>query len=175
MERLRTVAHGVGLLVLLLAVLLAILIAVPGLVGAEGSYVVTSDSMSPAINAGDMVVVRGVDATDIDTGSVITFRSESMAGSVVTHRVVEVVETGEGVGYRTKGDANEEADRSLVKPGQVVGSVWFTLPLVGHLVAFAQSDLGIIALVVVPALLLLGSELYALFLEADDDEEEVVG
>jgi len=170
---LRRAGNLLGLVVLAVAVVLAVLLVAPGLVGAEASLVVKSDSMSPAIQAGDVVVVTGADAMSLSAGTVITYREPG--GTVVTHRIVEVVKTDDGIRYRTKGDANEEPDRALVTPAQVRGTVWFTIPLLGHLVVFANTDLGLATLVVVPAVLLLGSELYSLYSEATTEtasEEE---
>ena len=169
---LRTAANGLGLLVLVAAVLLAVLIAVPGLVGAEASYVVNSDSMSPEIQAGDLVVVSGTDASALSAGTVVTYRAAATSDTIITHRIVDVEETDAGTRYRTKGDANEEADPSLVAPTDVIGTLWFSVPLVGHLVAFANTKLGLLALVVVPAGALVASELYAFYADAYEAESD---
>jgi signal peptidase len=168
----RTVANAAGLAVLLLALLFAVIVAVPGLVGAEASYVVTSDSMSPAIDAGDFVVVGPADADALSPGTVVSYRPVGEERSTVTHRIIGVQETSDGLRYRTKGDANEEADRTLVAPSRVVGTVWVTLPLAGHLVAFAGTDLGLLLLVILPATALLASELYGLYRAAGEPAAE---
>jgi len=165
---LRRAGNLLGLVVLAVAVVLAVLLVAPGLVGAEASLVVKSDSMSPAISAGDVVVVTGADATSLSAGTVVTYREPG--GTVVTHRIVDVVETDDGIRYRTKGDANEEPDRVLVTPAQVRGTVWFTIPLLGHLVVFANTKLGLALLVIVPAIMLAGSELYSLYVDATSDQ-----
>jgi signal peptidase len=169
-DALRTAANALGAVILLATVAVVVVVAVPGVVGAESSYVVLSDSMSPTIQAGDVVVVRDVDAATLREGDVVTFQSAREGGpDRVTHRIVEVVEGDDGRAFRTKGDANEEADSGLVVPSQVVGRVWFTLPLVGHLVTFAGTDAGLVAFVIVPSALLVVTELYSLYRDATED------
>lgn len=166
---LRRIGSLVGLTVLGLAIVLAVILAAPGLVGAESSLVVESDSMSPAISAGDLVVLSATDPTSLTEETVVTFRTQTGDGTLVTHRVVDAQESSDGIRYRTKGDANEDPDRELVAPSQVVGTVWFSIPLIGYVVMFANTDLGLFSLVIVPALLLLVSELYSLYVDATSD------
>lgn len=171
-----TVVGGAATLLLVAAVLFAIVLLVPGVVGAEGSYVVQSDSMSPAISAGDMVVTKAVDADDLETGTVITFRqAASTQNDRVTHRIVGVEERDGEPRYVTKGDANEEVDRELVAPSQIEGKVWFTIPVLGYLVSFAGTDLGLITLVVLPAVALVVSEVYSLYVAAEPEPDKSNG
>lgn len=159
-------AKQVGIALVLLVVVLPLAVyAVPQVVGAEHSYVVLSSSMSPAIGAGDVVIVDDVSPQRIGEGDVITFRGggEGAGPGRVTHRVVEVVEQDGERRFRTKGDANEEADRELVAPDDVIGRVTFSIPLLGHLVSFAGSDAGIVALVIVPSVLLILNEGWRLY------------
>lgn len=78
----------------------------------------SSDSMSPAIESGDLYFVDK--AGTVHTGDVITFETKD---GLVTHRVV-----GENSdGYVTKGDANpstdQEAGRPVVSRESVMGTV----------------------------------------------------
>jgi signal peptidase len=151
---------SVGIVVALaVGLAITVVVAFPQLVGAEHSYVVISDSMSPTIDTGDVVIVRETATESIDRGDVITFRRSERR---ITHRVVEVVENDGSRAFRTKGDANEVADRSLVSAEHVVGRVWFHLPYVGYAMVFASSKEGLLALVIVPATLLVVSESYVL-------------
>jgi len=168
----RRVGSALGLVVVVAVVFLFVSIAVPQVVGTDHSYVVQSDSMSPAIGAGSVVYVNDVSTSDISTDDVITYRSGGAASNRVTHRVVAVVEENGDRRFRTKGDANEGPDPRLVSPSQVVGRVGFHVPYVGYVVAFAGTQLGLAALVVIPALALLGSELWALYQKAETADSE---
>jgi signal peptidase len=121
--------------------------------------------MSPAIGAGDVVIVKDVQPQQLGEGDVITFRSGGQGAGPgrVTHRVVEVVQQDGERQFRTKGDANEEADRELVASDDIIGRVMFSIPLLGHLISFAGSDMGIIALVIVPSVLLILNEGWRLY------------
>lgn len=87
-----------------------------------------------------------------------------------------------GVGHvpRLSEDANEGPDQALVPAENVVGVVQFHVPYVGYVVQFANSDRGLLALVVVPAVLLAGSEVWSLWTAAagsdsDDQADEISG
>jgi len=165
----RRIGNAVGLLILIAVVVPFAVTAVPQLTLADHSYVVRSDSMSPAIQAGDVVIVEDVSADAIDVEDVITFRR---GDQLATHRVVEVVERDGVVQFRTKGDANEEPDTQLVTPEEVVGRVSITIPLIGHVVTFAQTQVGILTLVVIPAAALVVSELWTITLAYRQGESE---
>ncbi|QLH80053.1 signal peptidase I [Halosimplex rubrum] len=168
----RKVLHVGGLVTGLIIVGVFLAIAFPQVAGADGSYVVTSDSMSPAINAGSVVFVDGLPADELSDGDVITYQ---ISDERVTHRVVAVRETDDGREFKTKGDANEQPDPGWVPADRVIGVVAFAVPLVGYVVSFANSDAGLLALVVIPAVLLIISELWDLFRAPPSESEDGVG
>lgn len=149
-----------GLLVFLAVVAVFVVYAVPQVIGADHSYVVLTASMSPAIEPGDAVVVGEVEPAAIEEGDVITFY-RSADEPPVTHRVIGITETSDGYLYETKGDANEEPDANPVPHENVVGTVAVTLPYLGHVIQFANTTEGFLALVVLPFGLLLLSEAYS--------------
>lgn len=169
----RRAANRVGLAVLAAVVFIFLATAIPQLVGADNSYLVQSDSMSPAIDAGDVVFVYDTQPEQIAEGDVITFEQAGAGESDrVTHRVVEVIERDGERQFRTKGDANEDPDPSPVPASRVIGVVGFHVPLIGYVTSFAQTRLGILALVVVPAVLLVVSEMWDLATAMEGDEDE---
>lgn len=159
-----TVVQAVGVVVLIALVAPFVVAAVPQVVDADQSYTVTSGSMEPAIGVGDVVVVRDVPAETIETGDVITYELDGPGNQVErrTHRVIEVVDYGTQERFRTKGDANEDPDKEVVPPDAVVGVVVLTLPYVGYVIRFANTPLGLLTLVVVPAGLLFVTEAWSL-------------
>jgi signal peptidase len=140
--------------------------AVPGLVGAEYSFVVLTASMTPAIAPGDVVIVDERAPAAIATGDVITFVRNGNEVPV-THRVIDVVDGPAGVAFETQGDANGGPDASLIPGENVLGVVAITIPYIGYVVQFTDSPLGFAALVVVPFGLLVLSELWTLFRACD--------
>lgn len=179
-----------GLRVVVIAVLVVLVVAsvahaVPAVIGAEDSFIVTSDSMSPAIEVGDVIYVYHTDAAGVEEGDIISFVSGSTENRVrtdrvTTHRVVEV-QTEEGLQFITKGDANEDPDPDPVGADSVVGRVpsVFGVPLhvpqLGRLLLLAGSTYGIVALVFIPVTLLIGTELYGLARATGTIENETGG
>ncbi len=85
-------------------------------------FQIGSNSMAPAITTNDLIVVK-LSSNDIKEGDIITYED---GDTLVTHRVQSVNQTG----YITKGDANMEQDRAILKD-QVVGKVVKILPQYG--------------------------------------------
>lgn len=117
------------LAVLALAVALAV---VPRALDGAALTVLTG-SMVPTYDPGDMVVVRGVhDArAEIQEGDVVSFQPLPDDPTLVTHRVVDVRSTSEGLLYVTRGDANG-ADDDPITGVQIKGEVVYHVPYVGH-------------------------------------------
>ena len=113
-------------------------------------------------------------------GSVVVYDDPTDAGPPVIHRAHFWVEEGENwydransdyvsaadceemrncpaphAGFVTKGDANENRDARPVAPETVLGKVVLTIPLIGHVVLWANTPVGYISLVLVPLVLLL--------------------
>jgi len=147
---------------LILTLCLVVVVAVPQVIGADESYVVTSDSMSPAIDGGDVVIVTERSPDRIEEGAVTTFVPLRNDDRRTTHRVVGV-EQGDGeTQFITQGDANDSPDAAPVPGERVIGEVTLTIPYFGRFVAFAQTWLGIVSLVILPGLALVGTELWEL-------------
>jgi signal peptidase len=114
-------------------VVLTVAVLVPRLAGAT-PYTVLTGSMSPAMPPGTLVVVRPVPVEQIVDGSVITYQLESGRPTVVTHRVVATgITLGGERRFTTRGDANTAVDALPVRPVQVRGAVWYSVPYLGHL------------------------------------------
>lgn len=162
---------------LLLAVIAAAaaLIVVPKAAGAR-PLTVLSGSMSGTYDVGDVVVVRPVDTDDLRVGDVITFQPVSDDPALTTHRIVGVNVGSEGTSYVTQGDANNAADLSAVRPEQVKGAVWYSVPELGWIsVWMAGGWLGVVTDVVAVGLLLYGGWFVAAgLLERRRRPEEVV-
>ena len=158
--RLRRILNIAGFLLLIAVVAPFFVHAVPGAVGADHSFVVLSGSMEPEISPGDVVVVQETDPESIEEGDVITFAEEGEEVPV-THRVIDLQEHDGAIAFETQGDANPEPDASLVPPENVLGSVIFTIPVIGYVIQFGGTPLGLALLVGLPVALLLVSEAIA--------------
>ena len=68
---------------------------------------ITSGSMWPALNEGDLVFIKGgLKKEDLKEGDVVVYRNER-GGSFTIHRIVELSEND----FTTKGDANFQEDK----------------------------------------------------------------
>ncbi len=129
--------------------------------GGYKSFLVQSGSMEPAIMTGDIIIIRK--QTAYATRDVITFQNKDYG--VVTHRIVRVSEENGEELYETKGDANRTDDSGSTNQENVQGKVVFVVPKLGYFVAFAQSLPGLIILILIPAGILILSELKSLVTE----------
>lgn len=123
--------------------------------GSAHLLTVLSGSMSPAVNPGDVVVISNVNPDEIKVNDIITFKKDDKF--IFTHRIVEVKKENP-VQFRTKGDANEEADAGFVTSEEVLGKVILTIPKLGYLRNFVRSFLGFMLLIVIPGVLIIYSE-----------------
>lgn len=129
-------------------------------VGGRFPLIVLTDSMYPQIESGDLIFCRTVEAEQVQVGDVISFFDPAGSGtSVVTHRVVEIVQEGQGISFRTKGDANNVEDRVLVPAENLVGIYRSRIPGAGNVALFMQSTTGLIVCVVLPIVLLVGYDM----------------
>lgn len=168
-QTIKKIWNGVNVILICIIAFLAIALAGVRLIGWD-VYVVLSGSMEPVYKTGAVLYLDDVDVNTLEAGDVITYQVSS--DTMVTHRIVEVVEQDGQTMYRTKGDANDVEDGSLVPQSQVVGAPVFTIPYLGYLVKFIQSPAGKYAAISVGALMLLMVFLPDFIFEEDDDEEE---
>ena len=103
--------------------------------------VVRSDSMSPEINRGDLVIARDASAGDVEVGDIISV--ENLAGVRVTHRVATVDPFGSSIQFTLKGDANAVPDSQVYNETSVDKVLW-TVPNLGYLLGFVTSPIGIL-------------------------------
>lgn len=90
-------------------------------------FTVKTGSMVPTLPIGCYVVVHeSMQPESIEKGTIVTFHF--INGTIVTHRIIEVLETEEGVRYRTKGDnPDNDPDPELLSPDRVIGTVELVL------------------------------------------------
>jgi signal peptidase len=98
---------------------------------------VASGSMSPLMDAGDVVIIAKVSGDTIKMGDVIQFRKTE--DITVMHRVIEIQEREGAKFFITKGDANDEPDDDPVIPQNVVGKLVLTIRKVGWVSILVKS------------------------------------
>ena len=127
------------------------------------TFLVQSGSMEPSIMTGDIILIKKTQ--QVAKNDVITFVDNQ--DRVVTHRIIDLLDQNGQTVYKTKGDANQSADVDSVETDQIKGKVTFTIPKLGYLVRFSKSKLGILLLVLAPAIIIIYEELQTLFQEVN--------
>jgi len=123
-------------------------------VGGFLPLIVLTDSMEPVIDGGDLIICHTAEAEEIKTGDIIAFFDHAGNGtSIVTHRVLEIVEENGTISFRTKGDNNNAEDKMLVPQDKLVAVYKTRIAGAGHVAMFMQSPTGLIVCVVLPIIL----------------------
>lgn len=124
-------------------------------IGGYVPLIVLTDSMEPVIDGGDLIICRTTDPKEIKVKDIIAFIDPAGNGtSILTHRVIEVVEQDGALFFRTQGDFNNTADKDLVPAEDLIGLYKSRIPDAGHVAMFMQSTPGLILCVVLPIVLL---------------------
>jgi len=116
-------------------------------------YIVLSGSMNPTIPEGSIVFVkRGFN--DIKKGNIVTFKRPGKPQENVTHRIVGEDKSKGRTVYMTKGDANTAADLWVVPKESIWGKAIFSVPVLGYVISFAKTKLGVILLIALPLVII---------------------
>jgi len=153
-QQTKAALRSISTVLVIIVAILAFLISGIRLFGFQ-VYGVLSGSMEPTYAVGSLVYVKAVDPDDLKLRDVITFSVSPK--TVVTHRIVEIVPDENNpamMRYRTKGDANESADASLVGPADIIGRVAFSVPHLGNVASYIQSPPGLYVAIAIGILLI---------------------
>ena len=151
---LKKIWNAVTTVIVAVVVIFALLLVGARVIGLQ-VYTVLSGSMEPTYHTGSLIYVKSVDPYTITEGTVITFMPDE--STIATHRVVGVVPDEEDstvIRFRTKGDANEAEDGSLVHYKNVIGTPVFTIPYLGYVANYIQNPPGMYVAISAGAILL---------------------
>lgn len=140
-----------------LSVVVLIALAIGPRTGAYRTVSVLTGSMRPTMPPGSLVVVVPVEPASLAVGDVVTFEAPTVDHPVVTHRIVQVVESGDQPVIRTKGDANNAPDAWAARISD--GPAWrvkMVVPHAGHVISVLRGPIPhVLAIYVTPLLILL--------------------
>jgi signal peptidase len=128
---------------------------------------VFTGSMEPAIPVGSVVVIKPVDPETLKIGDIICFKLSEPTS--ITHRIINI--TNEG--FTTKGDANEDPDQWAVKKENIIGKAILTIPYIGYLGYFVRTPLGFILLIIIPATILIITEIRNIIKELKKNQKNL--
>ena len=172
MQKMKKIWDIITTVLVRIVVLLAVLLVGARVIGLQ-VFTVLSGSMEPAYHTGSLIYVKEEDAFELETGDVITFMLNE--DTVATHRIVEVVpdETDSSViRFRTKGDANNVEDGSLVHYKNVIGTPVFTIPYLGYVASYIQKPPGMYVAIAVGAFILMLSFIPDLFAKEEEEKKQ---
>jgi signal peptidase len=115
--------------------------------------VVSSGSMIPVLNVGDIILVRGADPASVTVGTIIIFHSPYDYATPIVHRVIVIDHEDGQIFFETKGDNNAVPDGWRVPAANLMGVYVAKLPYVGLLSLELRGPLGIILIVLLVLLI----------------------
>ncbi|MBO7252634.1 MAG: signal peptidase I [Oscillospiraceae bacterium] len=122
------------------------------------AFIVMSDSMSKTdFDAGDLVVIKEVDPSTLESGDIITYQSQNSHnyGENVTHKIRSRTTTLDGnPGFITYGTTTDTDDEAIVTYPYVQGKYIFALPKVGTFFNFLRTPQGYFLFILIPFLML---------------------
>lgn len=170
-KTIKQIWNAVTTVLVTVVVILALLLAGARFVGMQ-VFTVLSGSMEPVYHVGSLIYVKEVDPYELEAGDVITYMLSE--DTVSTHRIVGVVPDEEDptvIRFRTKGDANDAEDGTLVHYKNVIGSPVFTIPMLGYVANYIQNPPGTYIAISGGAILMLLVFLPDLF-DSEEPKEE---
>lgn len=139
-----------------LIVILLLASALP-ITGEFKFFVVESGSMEPAVHTGSVIMVKP--EKDYNIGDIITFGPNNRVSTPTTHRIIEKKEKQGVTTFVTKGDANDGPDMNEVNENEVIGKLIFKVPFVGYAVAVMKRPYGFLAIIIIPAAVIVVDEI----------------
>ncbi len=150
-------------LICISAVALLLIISIFPVTGNIKFLTVLSGSMEPAIHTGSVVIVKP--SASYAVGDVITFGPNTKTQIPTTHRIMEIrAQEGQMV-YKTQGDANNAEDSKEVFRKDIIGKVYISMPYAGFVIDFVRKPLGMVLVIILPALFIVYDEVKRIILE----------
>jgi signal peptidase len=136
------------------------------------AFVVSSGSMVPTLNVGDVIIVRdGGSFLMVEKGDIIVFHSPYDWNKTIVHRVYNILLNGQEKALVTKGDNNPSPDGWVVRKENYIGKVIFSIPQIGRIASIISPPLNYF-LIIFFLFLIFVTELFGTKKEADIKKRE---
>ncbi len=116
--------------------------------------VVSSGSMIPTLNVGDIIIVRGADPHVVTVGTIIIFHSPYEWDMPIVHRVIAVLNDGGQLSFETKGDNNQVQDGWKIPAANLIGVYVLKIPYLGLISLELRGPLGVTLIILLVALII---------------------
>lgn len=143
-------------------------------------YAVATGSMVPIYKTDDIILVKNVEAKNLNVGDDIVYRGNrgGFEGKIVVHRIIKIEKNSDGT-YRifTKGVNNEDADPSIDET-QVVGRVLRKIYTISIINKVVRNQYGFFFLIFCPFVLVIAVEIIETtiekkYIDIEEKTEEV--
>lgn len=114
-------------------------------------FIVLSGSMEDTIMPGDLILTKEIDALELKEGDIISFRTNKY--TVITHRIINIIDEEGERKYYTKGDNNDSADSEPVCNDQIEGIYRYRIPKLGNIALNLQKPIGIVICIALPLII----------------------
>lgn len=118
---------------------------IPSIFGYK-AYTISTNSMSPTIKQGDIIIIKEIKDADLEIGDIITFYQN---GETITHRISDTKIIDEQKNYITKGDNNNVEDKERVQIEEIQGKYVLKIPILGHVISFLQNQVVILIVILI--------------------------
>ena len=113
----------------------------------ESPYlVVSSGSMRPTLEVGDLIIVKRIDPSQLNygfsNGDIIVFKDPSDPKELIVHRLKEITFRNGEYYFVTHGDANPPYSEEKFTEKNYVGKVIARVPFIGHISLFTHTQEG---------------------------------
>ncbi len=109
----------------------------PSFLGIKTFSIITG-SMEPVIGIDDIVIVKEVNADELNNNDIISFKTND---GIITHRIINAKKEGNSLIYTTKGDNNEVTDIERVEFSQIEGKYIGKIPKISWLLSFFKNKI----------------------------------
>jgi len=144
---------------------------------------VSSGSMRPAYNVGDLLLLRSIPSDRLQVDDVIVFEVSTRSYDIV-HRIIEIQYRSQDgkLYFRTKGDNNPSADywkstecwNGMIPEENVIGKVIFSVPLIGYVSLAVSSEYGVLIIGAIILLIILLIIPFGETTTPKDDDDEII-
>jgi len=136
---------------------------------------VVSESMLPTLNVGDVIIVQGLPAAQINanytSGDIVVYRKPGYPDERIVHRAVEKVLKGNYYEFTTKGDNNVGSDPPF-NESYLVGKVIARIPCVGNFPLFVNA-LGNFYYFTIIVIIIVINILLSLLFDSDEEKKSI--
>ncbi len=137
-------------------------------------YVVSSGSMIPVLNVGDILIVKDGNTFDsLKIGDIIVFNRPEGGDRVIVHRIIDI---GDRFGEKiivTKGDANEGIIPGTdfpIREKDYIGTVAYVVPKIGLVLKYLNPPVNYIIIAGIVGILI-----YTNFRKRTDEQDKIEG